>query len=310
MAVILRRRDPATSGRNVTCALIFCQTCGMLAACRTDEEGRRARPGRRRAVRARLDVRGVGRALPPRGRQPGLRLRGRHAAPGPGARAAPASTCTSSTGWRPPPTPTWSASRPSATTSTRRPRWRRPWRAAHDRGAFVFAHCTAAFVLGEAGLLDGRRCTTHWRYVDDLAERYPEALVDRDVLYVPGRHDRDRRRLGGRPRRRAAPDAPAVRRPRRRHRRPPDGGAAAPRRRAGAVHRPRRCPTATPRRSGPLLAWIIENLDEDLGVDELARALAHVAAHLRPPVPRRDRHDPAHAGSPGSGCRRPRSCSS
>ena len=44
--------------------------------------------------------------------------------------------------------------------------------AAHRRGAFVFAHCTAAFVLGEAGLLDGRRCTTHWRHVDDLAERF------------------------------------------------------------------------------------------------------------------------------------------
>ncbi len=56
--------------------------------------------------------------------------------------------------------------------------------AAHARGAFVFAHCTAAFVLGEAGLLDGRRCTTHWRHVDALAARYPSALVDPDVLYV------------------------------------------------------------------------------------------------------------------------------
>jgi transcriptional regulator GlxA family with amidase domain len=57
-------------------------------------------------------------------------------------------------------------------------------RHAHDRGAFVFGHCTAAFVLGEAGLLDGRRCTTHWRHVDELAARHPEAQVDGNVLYV------------------------------------------------------------------------------------------------------------------------------
>ena len=33
--------------------------------------------------------------------------------------------------------------------------------------------CSGAFVLGAAGLLDGRRCTTHWRYVDELAQLYP-----------------------------------------------------------------------------------------------------------------------------------------
>lgn len=57
-------------------------------------------------------------------------------------------------------------------------------RDAHARGAHVFSHCTAAFVLGEAGLLDGVRCTTHWRYVDELAARFPRARVDPDVLYV------------------------------------------------------------------------------------------------------------------------------
>ncbi|WP_310963072.1 GlxA family transcriptional regulator [Nocardioides terrisoli] len=57
-------------------------------------------------------------------------------------------------------------------------------RAAHDAGATIFAHCTAAFALGEAGLLDGRACTTHWRHVDTLARTYPEARVDPDVLYV------------------------------------------------------------------------------------------------------------------------------
>ncbi len=56
-------------------------------------------------------------------------------------------------------------------------------RAAHERGAVVYAHCSAAFTLGEAGLLDGRECTTHWRYTDRLAARYPHAVVRPDVLY-------------------------------------------------------------------------------------------------------------------------------
>ena len=55
--------------------------------------------------------------------------------------------------------------------------------AAADRGAVVYAHCSAAFTLGQAGLLDGRECTTHWRYTDLLARRHPEAIVRPDVLY-------------------------------------------------------------------------------------------------------------------------------
>ncbi|MCT2582787.1 helix-turn-helix domain-containing protein [Actinophytocola gossypii] len=57
-------------------------------------------------------------------------------------------------------------------------------RAAVARGATVLSVCSGAFVLGAAGLLDGRRCTTHWRYVDQLAERHPDALLDPDVLFV------------------------------------------------------------------------------------------------------------------------------
>ncbi len=57
-------------------------------------------------------------------------------------------------------------------------------RAAVDRGARVLSLCTGAFWLGEAGLLDGRRCTTHWRHTDRLAARFPRAFVDPDVLYV------------------------------------------------------------------------------------------------------------------------------
>ncbi len=44
--------------------------------------------------------------------------------------------------------------------------------------------CTGAFVLGAAGLLDGRRATTHWAHTDELSARHPEALVDPDVLYT------------------------------------------------------------------------------------------------------------------------------
>jgi transcriptional regulator GlxA family with amidase domain len=56
--------------------------------------------------------------------------------------------------------------------------------AAVDRGARVMSVCTGAFVLAAAGLLDGRRCTTHWLYADELAQRYPLAKVDPNVLYV------------------------------------------------------------------------------------------------------------------------------
>ncbi|MEV4345932.1 helix-turn-helix domain-containing protein [Actinoplanes sp. NPDC049596] len=57
-------------------------------------------------------------------------------------------------------------------------------RAAHDRGAWVMSVCTSAFALGAAGLLDGRRCTTHWLHTARLARQYPAAQVDPDVLYV------------------------------------------------------------------------------------------------------------------------------
>ncbi|OLF17789.1 helix-turn-helix domain-containing protein [Actinophytocola xanthii] len=57
-------------------------------------------------------------------------------------------------------------------------------RTASARGATLLSVCSGAFVLGAAGLLDGRRCTTHWRHADQLAERYPKALLDPDVLFV------------------------------------------------------------------------------------------------------------------------------
>ncbi|MGW6982660.1 helix-turn-helix domain-containing protein [Streptomyces sp. NPDC054932] len=57
-------------------------------------------------------------------------------------------------------------------------------RAAHEAGARVASLCTGAFVLGAAGLLDGRRATTHWAHAAELSARHPRAEVDPDVLYT------------------------------------------------------------------------------------------------------------------------------
>ncbi|WP_338894294.1 helix-turn-helix domain-containing protein [Streptomyces sp. TG1A-60] len=74
-------------------------------------------------------------------------------------------------GWQPPGTPV----PPTVTEALR---------AAHQRGARIVAICTGAFVLAQAGLLDGRRATTHWRRTTQLATTFPEVQVDPDVLYV------------------------------------------------------------------------------------------------------------------------------
>jgi AraC family transcriptional regulator, transcriptional activator FtrA len=57
-------------------------------------------------------------------------------------------------------------------------------RRAHRRGARVVSICSGAFALAAAGLLDGRRAATHWRYADILSDRFPKVSVDADVLYV------------------------------------------------------------------------------------------------------------------------------
>lgn len=57
-------------------------------------------------------------------------------------------------------------------------------RRAHGRGARLLSICSGVFVLAATGLLDGRSATTHWRYTQELAERFPNIQVDPDVLYV------------------------------------------------------------------------------------------------------------------------------
>lgn len=57
-------------------------------------------------------------------------------------------------------------------------------RAASDRGAIVMSVCSGAYLLGAAGLLDGRPCTTHWNHAATFAARFPAAKLDPDVLFV------------------------------------------------------------------------------------------------------------------------------
>ncbi len=55
---------------------------------------------------------------------------------------------------------------------------------AHRQGTLIVGLCLGAFVLGDAGLLDGREATTHWAVRDVFARRFPQSIFRPDVLYV------------------------------------------------------------------------------------------------------------------------------
>jgi AraC family transcriptional regulator, transcriptional activator FtrA len=57
-------------------------------------------------------------------------------------------------------------------------------RRAHRRGARLISICNGAFVLAHAGVLDGRRATTHWLLTETLSTRFPKIAVEPNVLYV------------------------------------------------------------------------------------------------------------------------------
>jgi len=57
-------------------------------------------------------------------------------------------------------------------------------RDAYAAGSTLLSLCSGSFLLGAAGLLDGRSCTTHWKYVDEMRAAYPLANVDPRALYV------------------------------------------------------------------------------------------------------------------------------
>ncbi len=57
-------------------------------------------------------------------------------------------------------------------------------RDAASRGAWVMSVCSGSFILAAAGVLDGRRATTHWMYAHHMAAMYPQIDIDPDVLFV------------------------------------------------------------------------------------------------------------------------------
>jgi transcriptional regulator GlxA family with amidase domain len=143
-------------------------------------------------------------------------------------------------------------------------------RDAVNRGARVMSICSGAFVLGAAGLLEGRSCTTHWRYANQLAAAFPEARVEPDVLYV---EDRGVLTSAGTAAgldlvlhiMRTEHGADVANTVARRMVMPPhrDGGQAQ------YVQAPVAAVDADT--LSPLLEWVLENLDQDHTVDSLAR---------------------------------------
>ncbi|WP_448721395.1 GlxA family transcriptional regulator [Microbacterium natoriense] len=141
------------------------------------------------------------------------------------------------------------------------------------REAWVISVCSGSFILGAAGVLDGRRATTHWMYSQHLAAMYPEIEVDADVLFVQdGRIITSagtaagidaclhllRQEIG----------AELTNRVARRMVVPPqrDGGQAQ------FIDRP--IPHVASDSLSTVAEWAVQNLREDIGVDEMAaRAL-------------------------------------
>ncbi|WP_133912494.1 helix-turn-helix domain-containing protein [Streptomyces sp. NBC_00582] len=148
-------------------------------------------------------------------------------------------------------------------------------RRAVDRGTRVLSVCSGVFVLGAAGLLDGRRCAAHWRHAEVLARRFPRTLVEPDVLYVDEdpvitsagtaagidaclhivRKEQGPEVANGIARRMVVPP----------HR---DGGQAQ------YIQRP--LPRSSCDTVGEVLAWMEAHLDQEVTVEQLA-ARAHMA---------------------------------
>lgn len=152
-------------------------------------------------------------------------------------------------------------------------------RAAAKRGARLVSFCTGAFTLAAAGVLDGRRATTHWRWATTFAERFPLVDLQPDVLFVD---DGDVLTAAGSA---AALDLGL-------HLVRLDHGAqvaaAVSRRLVFAAHREggqrqfleRPVPATRDTSLGPLLDWARTRLDQPLAVEDLAARAAVSPATL------------------------------
>ena len=143
------------------------------------------------------------------------------------------------------------------------------------RDAWVLSVCSGSFVLAAAGVLDGRRATTHWMYAEKMASLYPEIDVDPNVLYVQdGRIITSAGTAAGLDAclhlLRLELGAEMTNTIARRMVVPPqrDGGQAQ------FIAKP--LPESTSLSLAPVTEWIVENLTLDLSVDQLA-ARAHMS---------------------------------
>lgn len=149
-------------------------------------------------------------------------------------------------------------------------------RDAAERGAWLLSVCSGSFVIAEAGVLDGRRATTHWKYADEMTAMFPQIDVDPDVLFVQdGRIITSAGTAAGLDAclhlLRQEIGAELTNRVARRMVVPPqrDGGQAQ------YIDRP--LPEAQTDSLAPVTDWAIANLREDLTVEQLASR-----AHMSP----------------------------
>jgi transcriptional regulator GlxA family with amidase domain len=176
-----------------------------------------------------------------------------------------------------------------------------PVRQAYERGAIVVGFCTGTMLLAAAGLLDGKRATTHWRSAAKLAERYPAVKLDADVLYVDegrvltgagGSAGVDvclylmRREYGANVVAAIARDIVV----------PPTATGAGP------VH-PRPMPACESDLLQDAIGWAREHIDEPLSVDQLAALMSRAACPAL-----KQATGPRHACCRHSACNWPRSC--